>query len=255
MAWVNPKGRFSISIYQTVCKGNGKGNLPPIRRRKCRQRKQKIRYAWNNVSDGGGRGVFTGPGNWRQQWWSWRRNTGLRTQQRRRRRQRRTRNIRRVRGIRDNYGGGGGLAMGPRNIQWRRRRWRKKMRPKKTKTKMEAPAEDRRRVQGIGNNNWGIRGSEKGPMYWQRQQSVNFPCYRVANSNTVSSLSRCCLVLILFSSDSFIFSLLQERLSVLQSCRYYFCTKCTLALRMYPLRTGEYKKHKFSWSIKIYVSL
>ena len=25
MAWVKPKGSFSISIYQTVCKGNGKG--------------------------------------------------------------------------------------------------------------------------------------------------------------------------------------------------------------------------------------
>ena len=34
---------------------------------------------------------------------------------------------------------------------------------------------------------------------------------------------------------------LQDRLSVLQSCGKYFCTKCTLTLRMYPLCTGDKK--------------
>ena len=82
---------------------------------------------------------------------------------------------------------------------------------------------------------------------------VNFPCYHVANSYTVSSLSRQCLVLILLLSDSFIFRSLQETLSVLQSCGKYFCTKCTLTLRMCHLRKVEFKKYKLSLSIKTYV--
>ena len=44
---------------------------------------------------------------------------------------------------------------------------------------------------------------------------VDFPCYRVANSYNVSSLSRRCLVLITFHHIHF-FRSLQERLSVLQ---------------------------------------
>ena len=61
-------------------------------------------------------------------------------------------------------------------------------------------AEDRQSVQGIRDDNGGGKGSITGPVDWQRQQSVDFPCYFVANSNTVSSMSLCCLVLILFSS-------------------------------------------------------
>ena len=74
-----------------------------------------------------------------------------------------------------------------------------------TTTTKEASAEDRGRVQGIGDNDGGGSGSTTGPVDWQRQRSVDFTFYSVANSNTVSSLTRRCLVLILFSSDSFIF--------------------------------------------------
>ena len=86
------------------------------------------------------------------------------------------------------------------------------MRTKNTKTTTEVSAEDRRRVQGIADDDEGGSGSTTEPMYWQQQRSVDFPCYRVANSNTFSSLSSCCLVL-------------KEILSVLQSCRKYFFTK------------------------------
>ena len=127
----------------------------------------------------------------------------------------------------------------PRNIrrQWRHRH--RKMITNNTTTTTEASAEDRRHVQGIGDDSGGSSVSTTGPLDWQRQQSVDFPCYRVANSNTISSLSCRCLVLVLFSSDHFFFCSLQKILSKLQLCKKYFCTKCTLTLRMYPLHTEE----------------
>ena len=109
----------------------------------------------------------------------------------------------------------------PRNIrrQWRHRH--RKMITNNTTTTTEASAEDRRHVQGIGDNGGGGSWLTMGPADWQRQQSVDFPCYCVANSNTVSSMSRCCLVLILFSSDYF-FRSLKKILSVLKSRGKYF---------------------------------
>ena len=74
---------------------------------------------------------------------------------------------------------------------------------KTTTTSTEASAEDRQRVQEIGDNNGCGSGLTTGPVDWQRQRSVDFPCYWVANSNTVSSLYICCIVLILFSLDYF----------------------------------------------------
>ena len=68
-------------------------------------------------------------------------------------------------------------------------------------TTTEALVEARRCVQWIGYDNGCSSGSTTGPMDWQRQRSVDFSCYRVANSNTVSYLSHHCLVLIFFSSD------------------------------------------------------
>ena len=50
-------------------------------------------------------------------------------------------------------------------------------------------------------------------------------------------LNQDCLVLILSSYD--FFRSLHEILSVLQSREKYFGTKCTLTLRIYPLRTSE----------------
>ena len=71
-------------------------------------------------------------------------------------------------------------------------------------------------------NDRGSSGLTTVPMNWKQQQSVNFPCFRFANSNTISFLSCRCLVLVLFSSYSFFFFSLQERLSVLQSCGILF---------------------------------
>ena len=110
----------------------------------------------------------------------------------------------------------------------------------KTATKTtDVSVDDRRRVQMIEDDDGGCSRSTTSLVDWQRQQSVDFPCFQVANSNTVSSLSSRCLVLLLFSLDHFFVCLLHEILSVLQSCGKYFCTKCTLILRMYPLCTGE----------------
>ena len=65
---------------------------------------------------------------------------------------------------------------------------------KSTKMKMEASADDRRRVQGIKDDDGGGSRSTTGLVYWQRQRIVDFPCFQVANSNTVSSLSSLYLV-------------------------------------------------------------
>ena len=113
------------------------------------------------------------------------------------------RNRGRVQGIRVNNRGGKGSAMGPGNLRRRWRHRRREMSKKNTTTTMEASADDRRRVQGIGDDTGGSSGLTTVPVDWQRQRSVDFPFYCVANSNNVSSLSRCCLVLILPSSYSF----------------------------------------------------
>ena len=77
------------------------------------------------------------------------------------------------------------------------------MRTKTTTTTIEVSVEDIRRIQGIRDDNGGGSGLTTGLEDWQRQQSVDFTCYCVANSNNVSSLSCRCLILILFSSGSF----------------------------------------------------
>ena len=179
--------------------------ISKTRRQQCmrRWRKQNRRRAQVNVSNGGGGGVFTGPGNWQQQWWRRRRKTILRTQQRRRRRRRRTMNRRCVWGMGENDRGGRDSATGPRDLQQQQRRWRRNMSTKNLTKTTEALEKDIWRVQWIGDNSEGGSGSTKGPMDWKQRWSVNFPCYCVANSNTVSYLSRHCIVLILFSSDSF----------------------------------------------------
>ena len=100
-------------------------------------------------------------------------------------------------------------------------RWWRNMITKTTTTIKEALAEDRQRVQGIRYNDGGSSGSKTGLVNWQRQRSVYFPWYCVANKNTVSSMSCRCLVLIFFSSYFFFPSSLQEILSVMQSCGKY----------------------------------
>ena len=67
---------------------------------------------------------------------------------------------------------------------------------------------------------------------------VDFPCYCVANSYTVLSLSCCCLVLILFLLYSF-FSFAARNTISTAIMGKKICIKCTLTLRIYPLRTGE----------------
>ena len=91
------------------------------------------------------------------------------------------------------------------------------MRTKTTTTATDASSEDRRRVQGIKEDDGGGSISTTGLVYWQLQRIVDFTCFQVANSNTVSSLSSRYLVLILFSSYYFFPRLLHEILSVLQS--------------------------------------
>ena len=113
------------------------------------------------------------------------------------------RNRRRVRGIRDNDGGDRRLMTGPRNLRRRWRRRRRKMSAKNSTTTAYASTEDRQHVQRIIENDGDGSGSMMGSMDWKLRRSVYFPCYPVADSNNVSSLFRCCLVLILFSSDPF----------------------------------------------------
>ena len=56
---------------------------------------------------------------------------------------------------------------------------------KNSTMKMKASDEDRQRIQGIVDNNGGGISLITGPMDWQQQQSVDFPWYRVADSDTV----------------------------------------------------------------------
>ena len=74
-----------------------------------------------------------------------------------------------------------------------------------TTTTTDASEEDRRRVQGIEDNDRVGSRLTRVLVDWQQQQSVGFLCFRVSKSNTVLSLSIRCLVLILFSSDYFFF--------------------------------------------------
>ena len=69
---------------------------------------------------------------------------------------------------------------------------------KTTATTTDALAEDSRRVQGTKDDDGGSNGSTTGLVDWKRQQSFDFTCFQVTNSNTVSYLSRGCLVLIFF---------------------------------------------------------
>ena len=127
-------------------------------------------------------------------------------QRRQQRGRRRTRNRRRVRGIGDNDKGSGGSTTGPRNLRQQRSCRRRNMGTNTSTGTTEALAEDRQTIQGIRDDDGGGSGSTTGPMDRQRRQSVNFTCYSVASSNTVSSLSCCCLIWILFSSYLFLFT-------------------------------------------------
>ena len=77
------------------------------------------------------------------------------------------------------------------------------MSTKTTTMTTDASVQDRRRVQGIEDDDGGGNRSTTGLVDWQRQQSVDFPCFQVANSKNILSVSSCCLVLMLFSSNSF----------------------------------------------------
>ena len=67
---------------------------------------------------------------------------------------------------------------------------------KTTTTTTDMSVEDRGLVQGTKDNNGGGSGLLMGLVDWERQRSVDFPCFQVANSNTVSYMSSRCLVLI-----------------------------------------------------------
>ena len=232
LRWINVYDNGGANVFT----GSPRSQRQQLRRQ---LRKHKIQRVWVNVSNGGGTSVFMGRGYWLQQRRRRKSKTVQRTQWRWRRRWQRTRDTWRVRGIGDNNGGGGGETTGLGNTRQQRRHRRRKISTKTTTTTTDALAEDWRRVQGIEDNNRGGSRLTTVLVDWQWQWSVDFTCFQVAISNTVLPLSSCCLVLILFSSDSFFPRSLHEILSVLQSCGKYFCTKCTPTLRMYPLRTGE----------------
>ena len=65
------------------------------------------------------------------------------------------------------------------------------MSTKTTTTTTEAEAEDRQHVQGIGDDDRSGSGLTTGPMDWQQQLSVDLPCYRFTNSNTILSRISC----------------------------------------------------------------
>ena len=90
-------------------------------------------------------------------------------------------------------------------------------------------------------------GSETmtGPVDCQRQQSVDFTCYCVAKSNTASSLSRRCLVLILFSSDYF-FSFTARNTISTSIMRNIFLYQVYTNLEYVPHTYRRVKKYEFS---------
>ena len=78
------------------------------------------------------------------------------------------------------------------------------MSTKTTTMTMDASAEDRQRFQGIEDNNRGGSRSTTVLVDWQRQRSVDFPFFRVTNSNTVLSLSSRYIVEIFFCQIPFL---------------------------------------------------
>ena len=122
------------------------------------------------------------------------------------------------------YDNNGGVGRGRREQrlpqQQRRRRRRIDDASKGSETTMEAAA-DRRQAWCIGNDNGLL----------------------IVFAMGLLTVTLFCLYLFAVSFFFFIrflfFRSLQEILSVMQSCGKYSCTKCTLTLRMYPLRTGE----------------
>ena len=124
-----------------------------------------------------------------------------------------------------------------------------------TKTKITTTgvlAEDRQHVQGIKDDDGGGRGLTTGPVDWQQQRSVDFPCFQVANSNNVSSLSSFCLVLILFSSDPFFSFAALNTISTAIMRKIFLCQVYT-NLAYVPPMYRRVKNYKFSFSIKTYV--
>ena len=120
--------------------------------RRRQWRKQKRQRAWENLSDGGGGGMFTVLGNWWRRC-CWRRKICLRTQRRRKRCRQKTRNIRRVWGIGYNDGGGGGSMTGKRNIQWQLRCRRRIYNSSTGLGTTAEVAAAKLRARSVGNNN------------------------------------------------------------------------------------------------------
>ena len=161
-----------------------------------RWRNQKRQHTCVNVSNSGGNGVVTIPGNWQRQ--RLQNNDSATTTEA-------SADRRRVRGIIGNDRRGKGSTRDLRDLRqgWRKRR--RKMNPNISTRTTTALTEDRRRAKEISDNYGSGRGSTEVLMYWQWQRSVYFLCYQITNSNNVLSLSCCSLVFILFSLYTFFF--------------------------------------------------
>ena len=124
--------------------------------------------------------------------------------------------------------------------------------PEESTTTTEASAEDRQHVKEIGDNARGGSGSTTGPVDCQWQRSVDYPCYRVANSKTLLSLSRQYLVFVLFSSDYFPPVHCKEYYQNRNRAKNILLLVYITLLYVYPTYT-RVKNYKFSWSIKTYI--
>ena len=128
------------------------------------------------------------------------------------------------------------------------------MSTKTTTTTVEALAEDRQHVQWIGYNYGGGSGLTTGPVDWQQQQSVDCPCYQVFNSNSILSLSICCLVLILFPSYSFFLFAARNTLSTAIVRKILLYQVYTNLAYVHPTyRRVKYLAHKNGNDILIWI--
>ena len=125
-------------------------------------------------------------------------------------------------------------------------------RPEEYMTTMEALAEEDEHKDSNNDNRGVGRGYTTRPRDRRQLRSVDFPCYCVDNSNTVLSLYRRCLVLILFSSDSFFFVHCKKYYQYCNHAENNFYQVYT-NLAYVPSTYRRVKNYEFSLLIKTYI--